>query len=272
MRNGAAYERPMSAPPTSATGSLSSPGWPTPTVHGNHNRTGASATSGDGLGTAVRRWPTPTARDHKGPRARRTRQQHPGPLLPEAVLLWPTPTAADAQQGSAADQGGNPPLPGAARLWPTPTASNPNEQETLESWTGRRQRERARGRNGNGMGTPLGIAVRLWPTPTAADGSSGPGQAQTAEGSPDLRTTVTAWATPTAADSQSRGSATGDRGGWRSLVDQAPSALNPAWVEVLMGFPEGWTRIAGRLPPARRRRGSRPARSGPARSPTAPGG
>jgi DNA (cytosine-5)-methyltransferase 1 len=35
--------------------------WPTPTVCGNHNRKGASATSGDGLATAVKKWPTPTA-------------------------------------------------------------------------------------------------------------------------------------------------------------------------------------------------------------------
>jgi hypothetical protein len=35
--------------------------WPTPTVCGNYNRKGASATSGDGLATAVRMWPTPTS-------------------------------------------------------------------------------------------------------------------------------------------------------------------------------------------------------------------
>jgi hypothetical protein len=36
--------------------------WPTPTVCGNHNRKGASKTSGDGLATAVKqRWTTPTA-------------------------------------------------------------------------------------------------------------------------------------------------------------------------------------------------------------------
>ena len=40
--------------------------WPTPTVCGNYNRKGASATSGDGLATVVtqRTWPTATA--HKG--------------------------------------------------------------------------------------------------------------------------------------------------------------------------------------------------------------
>lgn len=39
--------------------------WPTPTVSGNHNRKGASATSGDGLATAVRMWPTPQASDNR---------------------------------------------------------------------------------------------------------------------------------------------------------------------------------------------------------------
>ncbi len=42
--------------------------WPTPTVCGNHNRNGASATSGDGLATVVaqRTWPTATATAYKG--------------------------------------------------------------------------------------------------------------------------------------------------------------------------------------------------------------
>ena len=37
--------------------------WPTPTLHGNYNRKGASQNSGDGLETAVKKelWPTPTA-------------------------------------------------------------------------------------------------------------------------------------------------------------------------------------------------------------------
>lgn len=39
--------------------------WPTPTVHGNYNRKGASATSGDGLATAVRMWPTPLSQDSR---------------------------------------------------------------------------------------------------------------------------------------------------------------------------------------------------------------
>ena len=37
--------------------------WPTPSVCGNHNRKGASPTSGDGLATKVKMWPTPTANE-----------------------------------------------------------------------------------------------------------------------------------------------------------------------------------------------------------------
>lgn len=33
--------------------------WPTPSVHGNYNRRGLSKSSGDGLATAVKMWPTP---------------------------------------------------------------------------------------------------------------------------------------------------------------------------------------------------------------------
>ena len=40
--------------------------WPTPTVCGNYNRKGASATSGDGLATAVAKWRTPNTVDAKG--------------------------------------------------------------------------------------------------------------------------------------------------------------------------------------------------------------
>lgn len=69
MRNGECLERPMLGRPTCGRGYGL---WPTPTVCGNYNRKGASATSGDGLATAVwraengRTWPTPTATAHKG--------------------------------------------------------------------------------------------------------------------------------------------------------------------------------------------------------------
>jgi hypothetical protein len=45
--------------------------WPTPTVSGNHNRREYPTSGGDGLATAVWRWPTPTARDHRGGQEKR---------------------------------------------------------------------------------------------------------------------------------------------------------------------------------------------------------
>lgn len=61
--------------------------WPTPTVCGNHNRKGASATSGDGLSTAVKTWATPVARDFRHPgrsRLERTGGKQ-GECLPQQV-------------------------------------------------------------------------------------------------------------------------------------------------------------------------------------------
>ena len=63
MRGGECSVQTMPALHTGGTGSGL---WPTPTVHGNYNRKGLSATSGDGLATAVSRFPTPTACMSKG--------------------------------------------------------------------------------------------------------------------------------------------------------------------------------------------------------------
>lgn len=74
--------------------------WPTPTVCGNYNRKGASAQSGDGLATAVRQWPPPTAQDAKnnGAPSQVVRNTKPlnaevgGPLNPQFVewlMGWP---------------------------------------------------------------------------------------------------------------------------------------------------------------------------------------
>lgn len=59
-RNGSVYRHPTAERPISGIGAGL---WPTPTVCGNYNRKGASATSGDGLATVVtqRTWPTATA-------------------------------------------------------------------------------------------------------------------------------------------------------------------------------------------------------------------
>jgi hypothetical protein len=85
--------------------------------------------------------------------------------------------------------------------WPTPNANNFNDGEGLETWLARREREKAKHRNGNGFGTPLAIAVQMFPTPTAHRWDG----------------------------LQSHG------------VNVVSGSLNPMWVELLMGFPPGWT-------------------------------
>lgn len=58
-------------------------------------------------------------------------------------------------------------------LLPTPAAGNFNDGERLDSQESRRERNLAKGINGNGQGTPLAIAVQQFPTPRATDGAKG---------------------------------------------------------------------------------------------------
>lgn len=84
MRNGESWERMTAVLPTSESESGL---WPTPTVCGNYNRPGASATSGMGLASAVKLWPTVCARDFRYPgksRMERTGGKQ-GEVLPQAV-------------------------------------------------------------------------------------------------------------------------------------------------------------------------------------------
>lgn len=87
-------------------------------------------------------------------------------------------------------------------LWPTPTSRD---------WKGQNQRNVE-------SCLPGAVSARQWPTPTVNDGLGGPGR-HGREGGANLRTAV----------SESSGGET------------QPKSLNPAWVEWLMGFPEGWT-------------------------------
>lgn len=93
------------------------------------------------------------------------------------------------------------------RLLPTPTAANPNEAESVESWEARRQKNLAKGINGNGQGTPLGIAVKLLPTPRTSDTN---GAGVHGDGGMDLRTAVSLLPTPTPRARDGKGPGYGD--------------------------------------------------------------
>jgi hypothetical protein len=60
------------------------PAWPTPTVCGNYNKKGLSQKSGDGLATAVAKWPTPTAHNAKETNALSESQRNTPTLAAQA--------------------------------------------------------------------------------------------------------------------------------------------------------------------------------------------
>lgn len=118
--------------------------------------------------------------------------------------------------------------------------------------------------NGNGMGLPIAMAAKLWPTPIARDSKSLYAGDETMEkNSRPLTEVVGRWSTPTVADvTGGRTSRSGDRSGELLLNGQARALcshldptpamtghnssiagrrLNPLFVEVLMGWPPGWT-------------------------------
>ncbi|CAJ9865538.1 Uncharacterised protein [Burkholderia pseudomallei] len=102
MRNGECYLRPIQTPLIYGSESGSRVMWPTPTVHWNHNMPSASASSGWGLSSATKLWPTPTASlADKGGRIT-PRKGREGVTLIEAVSsrMWPTPCAS-ASKGSS---------------------------------------------------------------------------------------------------------------------------------------------------------------------------
>lgn len=78
---------------------------PTPTVCGNYNRKGASKTSGDGLATYAKMFPTPRASDadknqrtQEGVEREVARKGGPQDLI-QAVRTWPTQTKSDGIGG-----------------------------------------------------------------------------------------------------------------------------------------------------------------------------
>src|SRR5690606_33894323 len=92
---------------------------------------------------------------------------------------------------------------GSSSLLPTPNAGVFNDGEDVERWMARREAIKAKGINGNGMGTPLSVAVALLPTPCATDGTrSSDSAARRAEAGrqADLPTKLALLPTPRATD------------------------------------------------------------------------
>ncbi len=117
-------------------------------------------------------------------------------------------------------------------LWPTPTASASAPAAWKDGVPWWKQSRAARG---------LAAAV-MWPTPTrdAATNRTKP----YAQGGTSLALAVQTWATPTARDWRTAAPADYNRNN-PCLPAQAGGALNPVFVEWLMGFPPDWTNTNG---------------------------
>ena len=139
---------------------------------------------------------------------------------------WQTVKASEAQRGDcASERRRNSPCLSSQVMWPTAAATMPNDSEDPRAWLAREEVLKAKHNNGNGAGMPLAVAVKLaqWPTARSCSASwatiTGDAVAKASERFPNLETVIA----QTEAESA------------------IGLALNPAWVESLMGFPAGWT-------------------------------
>jgi hypothetical protein len=120
--------------------------------------------------------------------------------------------------------------------------------------------ERVNDRNRN---LETAIAREMWPTPTASLGTKG-GRVTERKGKEGgtLIEAVSAramWRTPNRVDAKG---GTRNGAGQVQLCHQVGGALNPTWVEWLMGFPSEWTALdASEMPSSRRSRKSSGAQS-----------
>ena len=176
-----------------------------------------------------RLWPTPQHHDSKSGQAERAERGGTGGgcrnlsdevlALPGQPEIFPTPTGTErAGTNPETGKGG-----GLSRhvkdqmgLFPTPRAANPN-MEKEESW-------RAKHERGDVSTPPLSLAARMWPSPVASDQK--PRRKTANWAGSDLVSTVT--------EAEELNGA---------VLPKSGGQLNPDWVEPLMGYRCGTTRI-----------------------------
>jgi hypothetical protein len=193
-------------------------------------------------------WPTPTAEDgeSKGMSAKRLAERAPDNLATAVRKLWPTPTAGDAKDSGSRNTAMSNAHPGVSltdavradggrgRVWPTPTARDAETPAKAMRGAGSLAR-------GQERITPLAVAVTMYPTPRAADGNGG--QPRT-DGKAQGLNQMMMFPSPAARDYRS-GRGRSDNGHTPQLPEVIGGQLNADWVELLMGFPKGWTRLRG---------------------------
>lgn len=184
-------------------------------------------------------WPTATVEENNN---RKGASPTSGDGLATAVRsFWATPQAHDAkgspgaaartrgsfQRSLAAEAGGS---------WPTPSASLFNDAEDPTEWLARAETLKAKHGN-NGAGMPLAVAAKI--------------EAGLPRATPKARDYRDTGTSPSEHARHSPGNAA-----------LAGGALNPSWVEALMGFPADWTLTDGPQDvESPSTHGSRPARA-----------
>ena len=254
MRGGIVSPLPTSARLNAASGSGSSLGWPTPIESDSrdgarHTTTTGISHSGTSLTDAIRMWPTPNAMISNDGETIETWQERAEELkekgyngngagMPLAIAIqqWPTPTAENFRHRSGTRT--EELLDRLVKQWPTPQGHDGEHGPRGAASAETRDQGRVR---------DLPNAVQ-WPTPMARDHKSGRTKADYGNARPLSEAIL--WATPTAVEA-TRGPGHSGRDDSPNLTTQEASietrkklgALNPDWVETLMGVPMGWTSI-----------------------------
>lgn len=109
--------------------------------------------------------PTPSVADGTGGHKTRSGDRKGEPLLGGIEMLLPTPRVTcragmEPSPSTVAGKHGADLGPAVGALLQTPSAGNFNDGEDLASWEARRERNLAKGINGNGQGTPLPVAAQ----------------------------------------------------------------------------------------------------------------
>lgn len=134
-------------------------------------------------------------------------------------------------------------------FWPTPTASampcEGTQRIMRKKWlAGELSLEEASAIAGRDVRKAQGKVPEMWPTPTTQDNPQIKGEGKAAA-HPKRGTTlggaVRLWPTPTAHNAKETNAPSESDRNTPTLAAQAGGSLNPTWVELLMGWPAGWT-------------------------------
>ena len=165
---------------------------------------------------------------------RRTRETDSGSLLP-------TPTAQPMGSNTHMRALGTTTME-RYKQWPTPQAHKTTRSGCLVNadgtpWDGISKPHSAT--TGRPVTSALADAVAFWPTPTVCGNYNRKGASATS--GDGLATAVRMWPTPTVQDSKNNGAPSQMVRNTKPLNAEVGGALNPMWVEWLMGWPLGWT-------------------------------